>query len=185
MSRQVPQKFLAGDTIKFTVEASPYSSTDGYGLSLKISGPSGSPQKTEYTATSNTSSATKFDLRIGPSDSANLAAGLYSYAVVASDNTDSYTIESGTVTVEVRADLSSASDLRTHNQKVYEAICALLEGRVTSDVNSYTIAGRTLTKMSVSELLKLKDHYKDLVAADQSVAGAGPKKLFVRFPYNA
>lgn len=185
MPRQVPQTFLAGDTIKFTFDATPYSSTDGYGLSLKLSGPSGSPQKTSYTANANTTSGTKFDVRITPAESANLASGLYSYAVVVSDNTDSYTVESGTLNVEVRADLSGATDLRSHNQKVYDAICALLEGRVTSDVASYTIAGRTLTKMSISDLLKLKEHYKELVASEQQKVGSGPKKLFVRFPNNA
>lgn len=181
MARQVPQKLIAGDTFKFTFDATPYTSADGFSLSLKLNGPSGTPQKTTAAANANTNSDTLFDVRVSPDVSANLAGGLYSYAVVVSDNTDSYTVESGTLTVEARADLSVNTDLRSHAVKVYESICAVIEGRATQDQQSYTIAGRTLIRTPLKDLIELQKYYKDLVASEQSAAGAGPKKLFVRF----
>jgi len=181
MARQIIQTLLAGDTYKRVFNASPYSSGDGYSLYLKLNGPSGSPQKSSYTANANTTSSTLFDVRIGPDASANLAAGLYSYAVVVDDGTDQYTIESGTLTVEARADLSTASDLRSHNQKVYEAICAVIEGRASQDQQSYTVAGRTLQRTPLRDLLDLKKYYQQLVLEESGDISAGPKKLFVRF----
>ena len=180
-TRVVPLKITAGDTLKFAYTGSSYSSTDGYGLTLKLTGPSGSPQKFSYNAnTGNT--ATTFDFRVAPEATANLAAGIYSYALVADDGTDSFTVESGTVTVELRADLSANSDLRSHNQKVLEAIEALIEGRASNDVASYTIAGRSLAKIPLKELIDLRKYYKDLVREEQ---GQSRKKLYVRFPYSA
>ena len=37
---------------------------------------------------------------------------------------------------------------------------SLLEGKADSDVSSYSIAGRSLNKLTVEELLKWLDHYK-------------------------
>lgn len=185
MARQVPQTLLAGDTFKFTYDASPYSSADGYGLSLKLTGPSGTPQKYSYNANANTASSTKFDLRVAPSDTANLIVGLYSYSVVASDGTDEFTVESSTLKVEARADVSVDTDLRGHNQKVLDAICAVIEGRATQDQQSYTIAGRTLTRTPLKDLIELKKYYTDLVNQESGKAGAGPKKLYVRFSNHA
>lgn len=177
MAKQIPEKIVGGDTFKVAYNASPYTAADGYYLEFHLTGPSGSPLKSTVTA-NTTDSSGAFELRIGPEQTANLIAGLYSYAVVATDGTDQYSIESGTTTVELRADLTAASDLRSHAQKVYDAICAVIEGRATSDVASYTIAGRTLTKIPLKELLALKDHYKELVAAEQ---GSKQKKMYVRF----
>jgi len=176
MTRQVPDKLVAGDTFKFVFNATPYSSADGFGLSLKLNGPSGSPQQTSVTANANT--GTLFDVRIAPATTANLAAGLYVYSMVASDNTDSYTVESGNITVEARADLGTNTDLRTHNQKVLDAINAVIEGRATQDQQSYTIAGRTLTRTPLKDLMDLKKHYEGAVAQEQ---GKAQKKLYVRF----
>jgi hypothetical protein len=175
-NRQVPETLVAGDTFKFTFDATPYSSADGFGLSLKLNGPSGTPQQTSVTANAN--SGVTFDVRIAPSVTANLAVGLYVYSVVASDNTDSYTVESGNITVEARADLGIATDLRTHNQKVLDAVNAVIEGRATQDQQSYTIAGRTLVRTALKDLLELKKHYEGAVASEQ---GKSQKKLYVRF----
>lgn len=177
MTRQIPETLVAGDTFKVVFDATPYSSADNFGLTLKLNGPSGTPVQNSFNATANVT-ATKFDIRLAPSVTANLTAGLYVYAVVASDNTDAYTVESGNITVEARADLSISTDLRTHNQKVLDAVNAVIEGRATQDQQSYTIAGRTLVRTPLKDLLELKKHYESAVHTEQ---GKGQKKLYVRF----
>lgn len=179
MSRQIPVTLIAGDTFRLNYITS-YSPNDGFGLSLKLNGPTGSPQRTTHAATTD-SNNTGFILNVSADTTANLSGGLYNYAVVAANTTDSYTVESGILTVEPRADLNTEADLRTHNRRVYEAICAVLENRATQDQASYSIAGRTLTRIPIRDLLYLKDHYKNLVGIEEGQAGAGPKKLFVRF----
>ena len=41
-----------------------------------------------------------------------------------------------------------------------EKIESLLEGRADADVASYSIAGRSLTKLSIDELMTWRDRYK-------------------------
>ena len=53
-----------------------------------------------------------------------------------------------------------------HNQKMYDSICAVLEKRATTDQQSYTYEGRSLQRISIMELQKLKAHYKRLLIAE-------------------
>lgn len=55
--------------------------------------------------------------------------------------------------------------MTTHAQRMLTAIEGLLEGR--DDVEEYTIAGRSLKRMPMGELMKMRDKYKAEVAAEQ------------------
>lgn len=52
------------------------------------------------------------------------------------------------------------SDPRTHSDIMLAKIETILEGKADSDVGSYSIAGRSLTKMSFDELMIARDRYK-------------------------
>ena len=52
------------------------------------------------------------------------------------------------------------ADLRSHAKKVLDALQAVIENRSTMDQSSMSIAGRSLSRMSVDELLKFRDRYK-------------------------
>src|SRR5690606_30112936 len=98
---------------------------------------------------------------------ADAAAGTYAYAIKATRVSDSAvrTVQSGTL--QVLADPAS-QDVRTHAEKVLEAIELLIEGRATKDVSSYSIAGRSLTRMSPDELVKWRSHYRNEVAKQRN-----------------
>jgi hypothetical protein len=69
---------------------------------------------------------------------------------------------------------------------VLEAIEAVLEGRASSEVAQYEIAGRSLRYIEPAQLLKLRDRYRAEVAredAAQRVAAGLPdaRRVFVRF----
>lgn len=49
---------------------------------------------------------------------------------------------------------------KEHIEKVLVALESLLEGKATSDVASYSIAGRSLSRLSISELLMWRDKYR-------------------------
>lgn len=55
---------------------------------------------------------------------------------------------------------SNQADPRIHAEVMVDKIQTLLEGKADSDVANYSIAGRSLTKLSFSELLEARDHYK-------------------------
>jgi hypothetical protein len=52
------------------------------------------------------------------------------------------------------------ADPRVHAEKMLTKIESLLEGKADSDVSSYSIAGRSLTKLSFQELVDARDYYR-------------------------
>jgi hypothetical protein len=52
------------------------------------------------------------------------------------------------------------ADQRSHAKKVLDALEAVLENRASQDQMSYSIAGRSLSRMSIDDLLKFRDRYK-------------------------
>ena len=52
------------------------------------------------------------------------------------------------------------ADPRIHAEKMIAKIETILEGKADSDVASYSIAGRSLSKMSFEELLEARDKYR-------------------------
>lgn len=66
---------------------------------------------------------------------------------------------------------TSTADTRSHARKVLDSIEALIEGRAAKDVEEYTIEGRSLTKMPLDDLMRLRATYRRMVAAE---AGRSP-----------
>jgi hypothetical protein len=67
-----------------------------------------------------------------------------------------------------------------------DKIEALLSGRADKDVNSYSIQGRSISKMGISELLQWRDYYRKEVVKEQrdlAIAQGKPTKttMKVRF----
>jgi len=87
--------------------------------------------------------------------------GVYSWVAKVSKDSEEYTVDTGTM--EILPDLVTATtgyDTRSQIKKTLDAIEATLEGRATKDQQSYSIAGRTLSKIPISELVMLRDKYK-------------------------
>tara|TARA_B110000285_G_scaffold116446_1_gene131963 strand:- start:2427 stop:3017 length:591 start_codon:yes stop_codon:yes gene_type:complete len=52
------------------------------------------------------------------------------------------------------------ADLRSHAKIVLDSIEAVIQGRANMDQSSMSIAGRSLSRMSIDELLTFRDRYK-------------------------
>ena len=66
---------------------------------------------------------------------------------------------------EAVADLDvNGADPRSHAEIMLDKVEALLEGRADGDLSSYSIAGRSITKMTSEELLTWRDYYRREVA---------------------
>ena len=68
-------------------------------------------------------------------------------------------VDTGRTTV-VKNLANTNADLRSHAKKVLDNIQAVLENRASVDQSSFSIAGRSLSRMSVDELLTFRDRYK-------------------------
>lgn len=67
---------------------------------------------------------------------------------------------------EAIADLdNNQADPRIHAEIMVDKIESILEGKADSDVSNYSIAGRSITKMSFDELLAARDRYLAEVVA--------------------
>lgn len=55
---------------------------------------------------------------------------------------------------------NNQADPRIHAEIMVSKIETILQGKADSDVASYSIAGRSLTKMSFSELVQARDYYR-------------------------
>lgn len=82
----------------------------------------------------------------------------YAYITRSSDS-ERVAVDSGISTLVVNYADSNA-DLRTHAKKVLDAVQAVIENRATIDQSSFSIAGRSLSRMSVDELFTVRDRYR-------------------------
>lgn len=81
---------------------------------------------------------------------------------------------------------ANGADPRTHAEVMLDKIESLLEGRADKDVSSYSIQGRSISKMSISDLLQWRDYYRKEVnreRRDNAIALGRPTKttMKVRF----
>jgi hypothetical protein len=94
--------------------------------------------------------------------SAAFTPGFYHWQLEAVRNSDSnrIVIDRGFFTAIVDLDNNNA-DPRTHAEIMLAKIKSLLEGKADADVANYSVAGRSLTKLSFDELIKARDYYQE------------------------
>jgi hypothetical protein len=74
-------------------------------------------------------------------------------------------------------------DGRSHARRCLEAIEAVLEGRSTHDQLKYALqaVGRSVEKMPIADVLKLRDYYLTEVQAEDAALRPGKKNIYIRF----
>lgn len=115
------------------------------------------------------------------------AVGDYSWQaeIIRTSDGERVTVDRGSFTVIADLDAENA-DTRSHAQIMVDKIESLLSGKADSDVASYSIAGRSLTKMSFQDLVNARDYYraeatKDAANLDAKYGRKGASTIRVRF----
>jgi len=94
-------------------------------------------------------------------DTASWIAGLYRWFAYVTDNVKRFQVGSGYWNVKPDpATIPAGFDSRSHVKKTLDAIEALLEKKPLADAASYSIGGRSLSKMSPEELLRWRGIYR-------------------------
>jgi len=65
---------------------------------------------------------------------------------------------------------NNQADPRIHAEIMVDKIESLLQGKADADVSNYSIAGRSLTKMSFTELTDARDYYRQEVVKHENDA---------------
>jgi hypothetical protein len=121
--------------------------TGGGASEIQITGTEADPSFYLFTATS--------------AESANFAAGYYHWQLEITETATGNRIVVDTGTFTALADLDvNNTDPRTHAEIMLDKIEGLLQGRADSDVSSYSIQGRSLAKLSISDLIEWRNYYR-------------------------
>jgi len=119
--------------------------------------------------------------------SATYIAGFYHWQleVTKTATGDRVVIETGTFTAVEDLDVNGA-DPRTHAEIMIGKIESILQGKADADVASYSINGRSLTKMSFTDLIDARNFYRQEYAKERQKERALAKEttgatILVRF----
>lgn len=98
---------------------------------------------------------------VGSSASSAFLPGIYRWQleVVQTSSGNRIVVDSGSFSAIADMD-NSQSDPRIHAEIMVDKIETILQGKADSDVASYSVAGRSLTKLSFQELLDAREYYK-------------------------
>lgn len=180
-----PESFVVGDYLawKRTDLHTDYSNTL---YTLKYSARLEGTGTTEIEITA-AASGTEYLIEEASATTAAYTPGVYHWQAYITRISDSERIQIGSGTFEAlpNRDLSTA-DPRTHAKIVLDAIEATIAGRASQDQMSYSIAGRSLSRMPIDDLLKFRNEYKAEVAREERKQrlkdGKGASNnIFVRF----
>jgi len=165
----IPQSLTAGDTWSWTDSLGDYPAST-WTLTYYFSGPA----KFSVAASAD---GDDHAVSVDAATTGGYKHGSYEWIARVTDGSTVKTIASGELEVEPNL-ANEAIDHRSFNQRAFEALQAVIEGRATNDHLSFTIAGQSLSRMSWDDLLKAYDRFKIAAAND---AGGGADRVFIRF----
>ena len=160
---EIPEKepisFYKGETVVWKrtdigADYAPSSYSMVWEASLQTNG------STRFSATV-TESGTEYTFTLDDSATASYTAGDYIWflKVIQDSDSEKLVIDSGKLTVKDNY-FATTGDTRSHAKVMVDKLESLLEGKADADVSSYAIAGRSLNKLTVEEMLKWRDYYK-------------------------
>ncbi len=135
----------------------------------------------EFTHNANkTDSKHVFELAIA--DTSGISKGDYILRAIIIRDSDSeeVVIDEHLLLVKTESD-----DARTHVYKVLMAVRALIEGKATTDQQTLTVNGRTLTRFTPEEWIKLENEYskrwlREKQALDRKNGRSGSNKTLIQ-----
>ena len=180
-----PAKIIAGDRLIFKRSDlnNDYSNAS---YTLKYSARLEGTGSTEIQITA-TASGSDYLVQVNSSTTASYTVGTYRWQAYITRNSDEQrlTIDEGTWEIIANRD-AATTDPRSHAAIMVDKIESILEGRADSDVSSYSIQGRSLTKLGIEELMAWRDRYKSELLLEKrkerALNGVGTgAKVLVRF----
>lgn len=106
-----------------------------------------------------TNSEDNYLFTVTSATSSSFNVGNYHWQLEVATGANRIVIERGYWTIIPDLDNANA-DPRSHAEIMITKIESLLSGRADADVSSYSINGRSLSKLSIAELVEWRDYYK-------------------------
>lgn len=158
----VPEELVVGDFFQFKVStlSSDYPN-NLYTMNFVARIAKGNSSEISITATA---SGDDYLFTQASSVTASHDVGHYHYQLEVVRNSDSNRLVVDRGELDVKSDYDNNVDPRGHAELMLDKIEGILEGKADSDVSSYSIAGRSLTKFSPEELVDWRNYYRKEVA---------------------
>ena len=154
-----PRKIVVGDFLQWKRSdlVSDYPTAD-YSVEYVARITGGGSNEIKVSATGQT---THYLISVSSTVSEDFDPGVYHWQLEVTRNSDSERIVADRGYFEAIPDLDvNQADPRSHAEIMLTKIESLLSGKADSDVTNYSIAGRSLTKMTFEELLNARNFYK-------------------------
>ena len=151
----VPTEWTAGDTIIWDVKIPDYPADEGWALSYYLKNAT-----SNIGAINASADGADYTVTVTATASASYTIGDYHYQAFVTKGSERFTVDSGKITINKNFADSGNYDDRSHAKVVLEAVEAVIEGRASKDQESYTIAGRSLARTPIPDLMVLRDRYK-------------------------
>ncbi len=156
-----PSTLVAGDRFTWKRDdlAGDYSPS-AYALTYEFHSDVGGGGSKKFTITATEADDTYY-IEVNSATTADYVTGDYIWEAYITRTSDSQRIMVDSGRTEITANLANTSaDLRSHAKKVLDAIEAVIENRATIDQSSMSIAGRSLSRMNIDELMNFRMQYK-------------------------
>lgn len=169
----MPATITAGDTMKFTLSPADYPASEGWALALHVAGVQSLSWDTGWIADDG---ASTYTITVPAASTVTLPAGDYRWTIKATLSDETYTVETGTLTVLADPSAAEDGDLQAFAEEMLGKVEDEIRARLTGDGSghsSYSIGGRSLSKYDLSELYALRSKFKGEVLRTRS-GGFGP-----------
>jgi len=156
MNNPEPKSFVAGEAVSWRFYEASYLANNGWVLAYNFR------STTEDSAIDVVSVADNEHHVVNlPSETTkDYKAGAYSWQCTAKKDEELHVVRNGTMVIKPNLSALTVFDGRTHVKKILDALEATLLGKASLDQLSYSISGRSLLRLSPSELLKWRDVYR-------------------------
>jgi hypothetical protein len=156
-----PEKLTAGVTWKWKKTISDYPASE-WALTYYL-------RKDGASATSFSAAADgdSYLVTVAAATTAAYASGIYDFIGWVIKGTEKYEVFNSMIEVLPNPTSTSAYDPRSHARKVMELIEAAMEGRAENGMESYSIGGRSISKIPLGQLRELWEKYKQDVAMEE------------------
>jgi len=179
-----PGRLTAGDTANWLKTLADYPATDGWVLAYTLLNVAGK------IAIGSTAQGADHLVGASAAQSATWPAGEYAYSARVSRTValvlQAHTVGFGRFTVAPAFGEAATLDTRSSARQGLDAVTAYLANPANLGAASYTIAGRSLGRHGIPELIALKTHLQAEVSREDAAARVAlglpdKRRVFVRF----
>lgn len=149
-----PASFTAGESVTWENHLADYSPRDGWSLQYYLSN---AENKKRVNAKAKND---HFEIKLSSNQSSRFIPGTYWWQASVHKGSNSHIVGEGSFEVKPNLAFTDSFDGRSHVKRVLDSLEATILGKATRDQLSYSIAGRSLSRLSPSELLEWRDVYK-------------------------